>query len=111
MLPRLQRSPMATAQLHKVLNHLRCALVPADGGGRSDSELLEAYLARRDEAAFATLVHRHGPMVLGVCRRVVGNLHDAEDAFQATFADVTAAPARQRMVEVLSGLKSGALGG
>ena len=62
-----------------------------DGGsvaGLSDRQLIERFTARSDtadEAAFAALVNRHGPMVLDVCRQILGDLHDAEDAFQAVF--------------------------
>ena len=70
-----------TSRLSGVLNHLH----DLKNTGPSDGHLLERYLARRDETAFAAIVRRHGPMVLGVCRRVLKNAHDAEDAFQATF--------------------------
>ena len=53
--------------------------------GLSDGQLVERYVTRREEAVFESIVNRHGPMVWGVCRRVLRDHHDAEDAFQATF--------------------------
>ena len=53
--------------------------------GQPDARLLERYVADRDELAFEALVRRHGPMVLGVCRRVLDDPNDADDAFQAAF--------------------------
>src|SRR5437660_2715419 len=67
------------------VGRLRRLLPVAAGPEPSDGQLLHGFCTRRDEAAFAALVRRHGPMVLGVCRRVLRNEHDAEDAFQATF--------------------------
>ena len=60
-------------------------LFAADLPGVPDGELLGRYLADRDEAAFTALIRRHGPMVLGVCRRILRNESDVDDAFQATF--------------------------
>jgi RNA polymerase sigma factor (sigma-70 family) len=76
---------MATSQMSEVIQQLRTAVMVREGAGLTDGQLLREYLSRRDEAALAALVRRHGPMVWGVCRRVLGNWHDAEDAFQATF--------------------------
>jgi RNA polymerase sigma factor (sigma-70 family) len=63
---------------------LRSSTLP-EACGSGDAELLMRFTADRDPRAFRALVERHGAMVLDVCRRVLGNSHDAEDAFQATF--------------------------
>jgi RNA polymerase sigma factor (sigma-70 family) len=76
---------MATSQMSEVVQYLRRAVLVRDGSDLTDGQLLERFRARRDESAFRALVRRHGPMVLGVCRRVLRHEHDAEDAFQATF--------------------------
>jgi len=76
---------MTASRMSEVMQLLRKTVFLRDGPGLTDGQLLEDYLSRREEAALAALVHRHGPMVWGVCRRVLGSYHDAEDAFQATF--------------------------
>src|SRR4051794_33428133 len=72
----MSRQPFAT-----VLQQFR-QLAHAQG---SDAWLLERFLGQHDWDAFAALVERHGPLVLGVCRRILGREQDVEDAFQATF--------------------------
>jgi RNA polymerase sigma factor (sigma-70 family) len=67
------------------MQFLRRITAPAGGGELTDGELLGRFMQRRDEDAFATLLRRHGAMVLAVCRGVLGDGAEAEDAFQATF--------------------------
>src|SRR5262245_52107123 len=75
---------MSSARVGAVLRLVR-KLAAGDGPELPDDQLLDRFAARRDEAAFAVLLRRHGPMVLSVCRSVLHDLHDAEDAFQAAF--------------------------
>ena len=75
---------MATKALASLVHLLRQSRL-RHGGATTDAELLELFLSRHDEDAFETLVRRHGPMVLGVCRRILHNESDVEDCFQATF--------------------------
>jgi RNA polymerase sigma factor (sigma-70 family) len=76
----MSHSPVLTS-----VRRLRSLLAAQEGDEHSDEQLLTAFADHRDEVAFTTLVRRHGPMVLGVCRRVLGHVQDAEDASQATF--------------------------
>jgi RNA polymerase sigma factor (sigma-70 family) len=71
--------------------------------GLSESELLERFASRRDEAAFAALVALHGPMVLATCRGVLRDPNDAEDAFQATFLVLVKKAGMLRVVDSLGG--------
>src|SRR6516164_144838 len=72
-------------RLVSILRHLRRVVVQRTDGGLSDAQLLERFARERDEAAFEVLVWRHGPMVLGMGRRLLHNFQDAEDVLQATF--------------------------
>ena len=76
---------MAATDFGKVVRQLRGVLARQEVARLPDADLWQRYVRQQDEAAFETLMRRHGPMVLGVCRRVLRNEQDAEDAFQATF--------------------------
>jgi DNA-directed RNA polymerase specialized sigma24 family protein len=76
--------PMSIAPLSHVVRRIRTQAMRTEEG-LSDGELLDSFVKKRDEVAFAALMRRHADMVWGVCSRVLGGHHDAEDAFQATF--------------------------
>ncbi len=76
---------MASAPLTQMLQQLRRINLVAEGHSMSDGRLLNEFFEQGNEAAFEVLVHRYGPMVLGVCQRMLRNAHDSEDAFQAVF--------------------------
>jgi RNA polymerase sigma factor (sigma-70 family) len=76
---------MAAAEMNDVLRNLYQFVRQQETCGLTDGQLVARFLVNREDSAFTALVHRHGPMVLNVCRRVLQNVHDTEDAFQATF--------------------------
>jgi RNA polymerase sigma factor (sigma-70 family) len=69
----------------ELIGHIRRLVALPEVARLKDGDLLESFVADRNQAAVEALVLRHGPMVWGVCRRILGDHHDAEDAFQATF--------------------------
>ncbi len=76
---------MPGGQLRSVIRYIRRIAGVPPAGEPTDGQLLERFALRHEEEAFEALLRRHGPMVLGVCQRVLNDPHDAEDAFQATF--------------------------
>ncbi len=76
---------MEGGQVGAVLRQIERLFTAGSVSGMSEGQLLERFVSRRDQAAFEALVARHGPMVLGVCRRVLRDPEEADDAFQATF--------------------------
>jgi RNA polymerase sigma factor (sigma-70 family) len=76
---------MTEKQSVAVFQQLRTLFGAGTASGLDDGQLVQRFIDRRDEAAFAALLARHGPLVLGVCRRLLADPADVEDAFQATF--------------------------
>src|SRR5579864_4975540 len=76
---------MASGHHGAVLQQIHRLFSRGTAAGLGERQLLDRFITQRDEAAFEALVARHGPMVLGVCRRLLHSPHDVEDAFRATF--------------------------
>jgi RNA polymerase sigma factor (sigma-70 family) len=71
--------------VNRVIYEILSTFRARGSGSQDDGRVLNLFIEKKDPAAFEVLVQRHGPMVLGVCRRILASSHDAEDAFQATF--------------------------
>jgi RNA polymerase sigma factor (sigma-70 family) len=94
---------MSSARAGHVLQHIRRLGASRPGAAPPDVQLLERFTSLSDQAAFAALVRRHGPMVLSVCRGVLHNEQDAEDAFQATFLVLARKAESIRQPEAVAG--------
>src|SRR5215475_15645794 len=76
---------MADRHIRSLIDHLRAIIGPSNADTLTDAQLLERFISQRDEVAFELIVRRYGSLVMRVCRRILPDRHDAEDAFQATF--------------------------
>src|SRR5262245_30276963 len=94
---------VARRTLGAVVGHAGLTGPVKRSGPYDDAELLGEFVATGAQSAFEALVQRHGPMVMGVCRRIVQNAHDAEDAFQATFLILARKAGTLAQRELLSG--------
>jgi DNA-directed RNA polymerase specialized sigma24 family protein len=92
---------MQSDSINPILGFMRHLAAAGEVGRLTDGQLLERFVKARDEAAFETLLHRHGAMVLRVCRRALRESHAAEDAFQATFLVFVRKAASIRKPELL----------
>ena len=90
-------------RINPVIHCFRRAVLLQSSAGETDGQLLESFILHKDDLAFEALFRRHGPMVLNVCRRVIRNHHDAEDAFQATFLALARAASSVRQRETVAG--------
>ncbi len=98
---------MPDAQLDTVLRHVRQLALPPHTRALSDAQLLERFRAAGEEAAFAALMQRHGSLVWGVCRHILSNAQDAEDAFQAAFLVLARKAGSIRQGEAVAGFLHG----
>jgi RNA polymerase sigma factor (sigma-70 family) len=89
------------AESDTLLRYIRLISLPKESGEAADATLLERFISARDERAFAALVERHAALVLQVCQRILGNVPDAEDAFQAVFLVLARKAATVRPREAL----------
>jgi RNA polymerase sigma factor (sigma-70 family) len=94
---------VAAGHLESILDYVRSLTARSAGGDSSDRALLERFASERDQAAFEQLMHKHGRMVFNVCRRVLGDDHAADDAFQATFITLARKSAGLRHRGTLAG--------
>jgi RNA polymerase sigma factor (sigma-70 family) len=93
---------MAAAPFKAVIHYLRQCVGWPHAAGTTDGELLERFARQGDQRAFEALMQQHGPMVWGLCRRLLDDPQDAEDAFQATFLVLVRKAGALRQPELLA---------